>query len=87
MNCKLKKEWVGQLAAIIGIIALLPIGWYVIFTYKYINISLVWIFLKILGAGLWLYFGLVNKITPNVILSIASLIVLFIIVIGKMFRS
>lgn len=87
MSCSLKKEWVGNIAAIVGIVALVPITWHVIFTEKYRTVNLSWTFLKMFGAVLWLYFGIINNITPTIVVSIATLFILFIVVLGKFLKK
>ena len=46
-NRKYKAEWVGDIAAIIGIIALLPIAWYVTATEKTHQLNYFWLVIKL----------------------------------------
>jgi uncharacterized protein with PQ loop repeat len=66
-----KDAWVGDVAAILGIIALIPLAWHVTATEHTHSLNYMWLGIKLVAAGLWFYFGYVNRITPNVISSVA----------------
>lgn len=85
-----KYNYIGTLAAILGIIALLPIAWHI--TKSNIdkdleaskNIKYSWMALRIISVLLWLFFGIANNINPTVMSSIGLLILLIYIVIMKL---
>ena len=77
---KYKYDWVGDLAAIFGIIALLPLVFYVTTTQQVRDLHLGWLLLKLMSVSLWLVYGLANSIIPSVISAVSvGLLLLYLI--------
>ncbi len=78
---KHKQEWVGDVAAALGIMAMIPVAWYVTKTGFVRDINIYWMILRLASCILWVYFGCVNNITPNIISgSIVGIIVFYLII-------
>lgn len=84
---KYKQVWVGDIAAVVGIIALIPLVWYVMETQQVRDLHMGWMLLKIIATLCWLYFGIVNKIQPNIISSSCILAILLFLLGMKIYVS
>lgn len=82
---RFKEEWSGDIAAVLGIFALLPIAWYVSSTGYVRDVSLSWLILKLTASSLWLYYGWVNENTPTVIGAMSTGLILMFLVVMKIF--
>jgi len=73
---ELKKEWVGEIAAVIGIIAFIPLVWHVTSKKTTYSLHYAWLIIKIFAAVLWLVYGITNDLPPNITGSVAAIIIL-----------
>ena len=73
--------FIGLLAAIIGIIAFIPILINTTINKSTHSLHYGWLILKLISSLLWLYYGIKNKLTPTILSSI-TLILCFIYLIS-----
>lgn len=67
---------IGITAAIIGIIAFIPILINTTVHKSTHSLHYGWLALKLFASLLWLFYGISNKLTPNIISSVAALLFL-----------
>lgn len=78
---KLKDEWAGFAAVVLGVIAFGPLIWNT-FSYKSTHsLHYGWLILRLITSILWVWYGVANGLVPNVI-SAAIAIAVFVLLIG-----
>lgn len=80
-NRRLKDEWVGFTAVILGVIAFGPLIWNTFNYQSTHSLHYGWLILRLITSILWVWYGVANNLPPNVI-SAAIAIVVFVLLIG-----
>lgn len=87
-NGKVSRQSVGIMAAIIGAIAILPLLHRVTFKRYTKCIGYLWLGLRLLTSVLWLYYGLSNRLLPNIIAgSIATIAFIYLIILKAWYEK
>ena len=71
-----KIEWVGLVAAGLGILRFVPLALQVTFRKATHSLHYLWLVIGIVAAVMWLLYGLANHLLPNIIGSIAAMVVM-----------
>lgn len=79
-----KYEWVGDAAAVLGIISLLPVAWAATTTGNVHNLDYTWLSISLASTILWFLFGYTNKIHPTTISAISIGVIIIYLILLKM---
>jgi uncharacterized protein with PQ loop repeat len=73
---KLQKEWVGGLAAILGMFAFVPLLYNTTVYKSTHSLHYAWLILRIGVSALWIWYGVANDLVPNIVSATAAIAIL-----------